>query len=140
VGWSWQHLQLKELGGLIQSTIEAGEENGVVAVAVQVVASGELHAVVAPKTKNVSKSPSCFYQMLADLNNCEMIPAIDQTLSGHSRHGLYIGDPTDRNSFSAKATFHYLIRAGLTDEQFDEGTCVAEKDNQLSPGLPSRFH
>jgi hypothetical protein len=39
-----------------------------------------------------------------------------------------------------QAALHHLIRARLTDEQLDQGTGVAEKDHQLSPDLPSRFH
>ena len=79
---SWQHLQLKELGGLIQSTVVAGEGDRLFGVDVQFMGSGELHAVVTPKGKDFGKAPSRFHQWLADFNNGEGLPGLDQVLPG----------------------------------------------------------
>ncbi|MEY4356582.1 MAG: hypothetical protein RLZZ89_1650 [Cyanobacteriota bacterium] len=49
--------------------------------------------------------------------------------TGHARHG-----------FCLRAAFRYLIRAGLIDQQLDQGTGIAEQDHQLTRDLPARFH
>ena len=78
--WSWQHLQLKELGGQIQSTVVAGEENGLFSVDMKFMGRSELHAVVAAKGKDFGKAPSRFHQWLADFNNGEGLPGLNQVL------------------------------------------------------------
>ncbi len=69
--WSWQHLQLKELGGLFSVDMEF-------------MGRGELHAVVAAKGKDVGKASSRFHQWLADFNNGEGLPGLDQVLPSQS--------------------------------------------------------
>jgi len=82
VCWSWQHLQLEELGGLIESTVVAGEENALFGVDMEFMGSGELHAVVTPQGKDFGKAPSRFHQWLTDFNNGEGLPGLDQVLPG----------------------------------------------------------
>lgn len=114
------------------------------------------HAVVAAQSENIGKSPSCFNQPRADLDDRELIPGTDQALTGlfdvmptdrifplttgHACHGLCPGDPADRNGFCVRAALLHLIGAGLTDQQLDQGAGVAEQDHQLNPDLPSQFH
>jgi len=49
--------------------------------------------------------------------------------TGHARHG-----------FCLRAAFRHLIRAGLIDQQLDQGTGIAEKNHQVNRDLPARFH
>jgi hypothetical protein len=125
VWWSWQHLQLKELGGLIQSTVVAGEENGLFSVDMEFMGRGELHAVVSAKGKDVGKAPSRFHQWLADFNNGEGLPGLDQVLpslfdifvanrvfaleASQGSHCFGPADPADPDGINSGADLPHLI-------------------------------
>jgi hypothetical protein len=46
----------------------------------QCIGCGELHAVVNPKSKDVGKACSRFHHWLADLNDGDDVPGLDQVL------------------------------------------------------------
>ncbi len=123
--WSWQHLQLKKLGGLIQATVVAGEENGLFSVDMEFMCRGELHAVVSAKGKDVGKAPSRFHQRLADFNNGEGLPGLDQVLpslfdifvanrvfaleASQGSHCFGPADPADPDGINSGADLPHLI-------------------------------
>ena len=74
--WSWQHLQLEELGGLIQSTVVAGEGQGKVQLLVQVVGRSQLNAVVAAQAKCFCIHTGFFDQRLGDISNHKVSPSL----------------------------------------------------------------
>ena len=65
---------------MVESTVETSEENGLFSVDMEFMCRGELHAVVSAKGKDVGKAPSRFHQWLADFNNGEGLPGLDQVL------------------------------------------------------------
>jgi len=68
---SWQYLQLKELGGLVQTPVVAGEGDRLLGGDVQFMGGSQLHTVVAPEREAIRKTPSRFYELLADFDNGE---------------------------------------------------------------------
>ena len=151
---SWQYLQLKELGSLIEPPVEAGKENGLFSVDVEFMCRGKLHTVVAPKGKDVGKASSRFHQWLADLNDGEGVPALDQLLSSlfeifvadwvfpleacQGRHCFGPADPADPDGINRGADLPHLIRLGFVNQQLHQGAGVTEEDHQLNPDPLSR--
>ena len=141
---------------MLESAVKTGEGQRLFRALAEFLGRCQLHAVEATESENIGESASCFNEPLTDLDNRELIPAMDQLLTGlfdvistdrifsltagHTRHGLCPGDPADRNGFCLRAALFHLIGFGLTDQQLDQGTGVAEQDHQLNPDLPSRFH
>jgi hypothetical protein len=86
---------------------------------------GELHAVVAAKGKDVSKAPSRFHQWLADFNNGEGLPGLDQVLpslfeifvadrvfpleASQGSHCFGPADPADPDGINSGADLPHLI-------------------------------
>jgi len=154
VWWSWQHLQLKKLGGLIQSTVVAGEENALFSVDMEFMGRGELHAVVSAKGKDFGKAPSRFHQWLADFNNGEGLPGLDQVLpslfeifvadrvfpleASQGSHGFGPADPANPDGINRGADLPHLIGLGFVNQQLHQGAGVTEEDHQLNPDPPSR--
>ena len=99
--WSWQHLQLKELGGLIQSTVVAGEENALFSVDMEFMGRGELHAVVAAKGKDVGKAPSRFHQWLATSTMVKVFQDWIRCCRACSRSSLQTGSSRWRRARAA---------------------------------------
>ena len=59
---------------MVESTVETSKENALFCVDMEFMGSGELHAVVAAKGKDVGKAPSRFYQWLAHFNSGADLP------------------------------------------------------------------
>ena len=154
VYWLCQYLQLKELGGLIQSAVVAGEENSLFSVDVEFMCRCELHAVVSPKGKDVGKAPSTFHYWLTDFDNGEGLPELDQVLpglfeilvadrvfsleAGEGRHRFGPTDPADPNGINSAADLPHLFRLSFVNQQLHQGAGVAEEDHQLNPDPQSR--
>jgi hypothetical protein len=142
------------LGGLIQSTVVAGEENGLFSVDMEFMGCGQLHAVDSAKGKDVGESPSRFHQWLADFNNGEGLPALDQVLpslfeifvadwvfpleASQGSHCFGPADPADRKSINSGADLAHLIGLGFVNQQLHQGAGVTEEDHQLNPDPQSR--
>ena len=153
---SGQHRQLEQLGRLIEPAVETGEGHGLVRYRLQCMGGGQLHAVVGPQGKGIGKTPCCLDKLLADLNDRERLPGLDQVLAGlleivatgrvfplaagQPCHRFSPGDPAHRDRFSAGPSRLHLIGAGLPNQQLDQGAGVAEQDHQLNPGPRSPCH
>ena len=121
----WQNLQLKELGRLVEATVETSEENALFSIDMEFMGRGELHAVVAAKGKDFGKAPSRFHQLLAHFNNGEGLPGLDQVLpslfeifvadrvfpleASKGSHCFGPADPADPDGINSGADLPHLI-------------------------------
>jgi hypothetical protein len=91
---------------------------------------------------------------LADLNNGEGLPVLDQGLpslvkifaadwvfpltTSQGRHRFGPADPADPDRLGIGTDLPHLIRVGFDNEQLHQGTGVTEEDHQLNPDPQSR--